>query len=76
MFNEKFGNPDGPKSGLGIVLPSFIVSTKFQMPILILFLILVMVVLPLYVMFNLRGESEYDENGFSKTNTSIYSLII
>ena len=69
---EKFGNPDGPKSGLGIVLPSFIISTKFQMPILIIFLVLIMVVLPLYVMFYLRGESEYDENGFSKTNTSIY----
>lgn len=74
---EKYGDPDGPKRGLSIILPSFIISKKFELPFLIIFLLFIMIILPIYVIFVLnKKESEYDENGLSKTNNSIYYYFI
>lgn len=68
---ERYGDPDGPK-GLDRVLPTFLSNKKLHLPIIICFLVIVMIILPLYVMLYLRGDSDYDENGNSKTNQSIY----
>lgn len=68
---ERFGDPDGPK-GIDRVLPTFLTNKKLHLPIIIVFLVIVMIVLPLYVMLYLRGDSDYDENGNSKTNQSIF----
>ena len=69
---EKYGNPDGPK-GLGHIMPNLVINKKYQLPIMILFLLFIVVVLPLFVIYYLKNNNnnEYDDEGNSKTNSSI-----
>lgn len=70
---ELYGNPDGPGSmRLAVGLPSFVLNKKNHMPILILFLILIVVVLPLFVLYWFNSTNNYDDAGVQVTNHKIY----
>lgn len=69
---EKYGNPDGP-SRMSYILPDFMLNQKYHFPIIFLFLFFILVFLPVFICKYLaRGNNEYDEEGYSNTNKSIY----
>lgn len=70
---ELYGNPDGPGSmRLAVGLPSFVLNKKNHMPILILFLIFIVVVLPLFVLYWFNSTNNYDDAGVQVTDHKIY----
>jgi translocation protein SEC63 len=74
---RKFGNPDGPESmRLAVGLPSFVLNKKNHMPILILFLIFIVVILPGFVLYWFNSTNSYDDAGVQVTNHKIFYEIL
>jgi len=70
---ELYGNPDGPGSmRLAVGLPSFVLNKKNHMPILILFLIFIVVILPGFVLYWFNSTNNYDESGVQVTDHKIF----
>jgi len=70
---ELYGNPDGPGSmRLAVGLPSFVLNKKNHMPILVLFLIFIVVVLPTFVFYWFKSTNNYDDSGVEVTDHRIY----
>ena len=70
---ELYGNPDGPESmRLAVGLPSFVLNKKNHMPILILFFILIVFILPAFVILWFNSTNNYDEAGVQITNHKIF----
>jgi translocation protein SEC63 len=70
---EKYGNPDGPGSmKLAVALPSFVLNKKNHMPILVLFLLFVVVIIPVGVWMWYSKSQKYDENGVCIDNMKRY----
>jgi translocation protein SEC63 len=74
---RKYGNPDGPESmRLAVGLPSFVLNKKNHMPILILFLIFIVVILPGFVLYWFNSTNSYDDAGVQVTNHKIFYEIL
>lgn len=74
---RKYGNPDGPESmRLAVGLPSFVLNKKNHMPILILFLIFIVIILPGFVIFWFNNTNSYDDAGVQVTNHKIFYEIL
>ena len=69
---KNFGNPDGGNMKIGIALPPFVYNKKNHMPILVLFLIFILIVLPLGVYFWYNSTQMYDDNGVRVDNQKIF----
>ena len=70
---ELYGNPDGPGSmRLAVGLPSFVLNKKNHMPILILFLIFIVIILPGFVLYWFNSTNNYDDAGVQINNHRIY----
>lgn len=70
---EMYGNPDGPGSmRLAVGLPSFVLNKKNHMPILILFLIFIVIILPGFVLYWFNSTNNYDDAGVQVTNHRIF----
>jgi translocation protein SEC63 len=70
---ELYGNPDGPGSmRLAVGLPSFVLNKKNHMPILILFLIFIVIILPAFVLYWFSSTNNYDDAGVQVINHRIY----
>lgn len=66
------GNPDGGYMKIGIALPPFVYNKKNHMPILILFLIFILIVIPASVYMWYNSTQMYDENGIRVDNQKIF----
>lgn len=74
---RKYGNPDGPESmRLAVGLPSFVLNKKNHMPILILFLIFIVIILPGFVLYWFNSTNSYDDAGVQVTNHKIFYEIL
>lgn len=74
---EMYGNPDGPGSmRLAVGLPSFVLNKKNHMPILILFLILIVVIIPGFVWFYFSTSKSYDESGTRIEDHMIFYILL
>ncbi|KAF7455720.1 translocation protein SEC63, partial [Cryptosporidium felis] len=74
---EKYGNPDGPTSmKVGIGLPSFLVSKKYQLFILCFFSLIILFVIPLVFIIYYRKQKKYASNGVYLTTLYFYSAAI
>lgn len=74
---EKYGNPDGPgPMKLSVALPSFVLNKKNHMPILVLFLIFVVVIIPVGVWMWYTDSQKYDESGIMIENQRKYYEIL
>lgn len=74
---ELYGNPDGPGSmRLAVGLPSFVLNKKNHMPILILFLIFIIIILPGSFLYWFNSTNNYDDAGTNITNHRIYYEIL
>ena len=70
---EKYGNPDGPgPMRVSVALPSFVLNKKNHMPILILFVIFILVILPSGFMFWYKTSSKYNDTGMMMNDTYIF----
>ena len=70
---EKYGNPDGPGSmRISVALPSFVLEKKNHMPILVLFVIFILVILPVSFLMWYHGNSEYNETGMMVSDQIIF----
>ena len=70
---QKYGNPDGPGSmRLGVALPSFILNKKNHIPILVLFLIFIVILVPLGFTLWYNNSKQYDEMGLQIDSTRMY----
>lgn len=70
---KKYGNPDGAGNmRIGIALPPFVYDKKNHMPILVLFLIFIVFVLPIGFYYWYVTENSVDENGLRPENKRIY----
>lgn len=70
---KKYGNPDGAGNmRIGIALPPFVYDKKNHMPILVLFLIFIIFVLPIGFYYWYVTENSVDENGVRPENRRIY----
>ncbi|OMJ85417.1 hypothetical protein SteCoe_13257 [Stentor coeruleus] len=76
-FNyEKYGNPDGPTGfRLSFGLPKFLFKQENQIPILLGFL-LIIVIVPCGIVMWMRGGGELDKNGVSQQNLPIYISLV
>lgn len=74
---EKYGNPDGPTSmKVGIGLPSFLVSKKYQLFILCFLSLMILFVIPLGFIIYYRRQKKYASNGVYLTTLYFYSAAI
>lgn len=74
---RKYGNPDGRESmRLAVGLPSFVLNKKNHMPILILFLIFIVIILPGFVLYWFNSTNSYDDAGVQVTNHKIFYEIL
>lgn len=74
---RKYGNPDGPESmRMAVGLPSFILNKKNHMPILVLFLIFLVVILPGFILYYFSSTNSVDESGIKITNHKIFYEIL
>jgi translocation protein SEC63 len=74
---RKYGNPDGPESmRLAVGLPSFVLNKKNHMPILILFLIFIVIILPGFVLYWFNSTNSFDDAGVQVTNHKIFYEIL
>ncbi|OII72658.1 hypothetical protein cand_011860 [Cryptosporidium andersoni] len=74
---EKYGNPDGPATmKVGIGLPSFLVSKKYQLFILCLFSLILLFVIPLIFICYYRRQRRYASNGVHLTTLYFFSAAI
>jgi len=70
---ELYGNPDGPGSmRLAVGLPSFVLNKKNHMPILVIFLLIIIVILPAFVWFWFSDTNKYDESGMQIENGKLF----
>lgn len=70
---ELYGNPDGPGSmRLAVGLPSFILKKENHMPILILFIIFILVIVPALFLWWYSNSNKYDESGMLAGNQRIF----
>lgn len=68
---ETYGDPEGPKSRMHFVLPTFFFNKQLHLPIIICFLIFIFG-LAIYTVLYLKGNDDVDEFGNSRTNQAIY----
>ncbi|KAJ1613712.1 DNAJ domain-containing protein [Cryptosporidium canis] len=74
---EKYGNPDGPTSmKVGIGLPSFLVSKKYQLFILCFLSLIILFIIPLAFIIYYRRQKKYASNGVYLTTLYFYSAAI
>ncbi|MCQ2816945.1 MAG: DnaJ domain-containing protein, partial [archaeon] len=74
---EKWGNPDGPGSmKVSVALPSFVLEKKNHMPILVLFLIFIVFILPGGFLFWYYRKSKFDDSGMVADNKAIFYFFL
>ncbi|KAH7648399.1 DNAJ-like Sec63 [Cryptosporidium bovis] len=74
---EKYGNPDGPSTmKVGIGLPSFLVSKKYQLFILCFLSLIILFIIPLLFIVYYRKQKKYASNGIYLTTLYFYSAAI
>lgn len=70
---EKYGNPDGPTPfRISVALPSFILEKKNHMPILILFVLFILIILPVSFLMWISKSNQYDDSGVMVTDNIIF----
>ena len=70
---EKYGNPDGPgPMRVSVALPSFVLEKKNHMPILIIFVLFILIILPSVFMFWYKTSSKYNDSGMMVNDTYIF----
>lgn len=70
---EKYGNPDGPSSAkFAIGLPAFLLNTENHVPILVVFFVVVIVMIPGSVLMWINTSKKIDKNGVLQENMQIY----
>jgi len=61
---EKYGNPEGGGSfSIGIALPSFLLAKENRVPVLIVFFVFILVIVPYFVLSWYSEVSKYDVDG-------------
>jgi len=62
---EKFGNPEGSGGSfsIGIALPSFLLAKENRIPVLIVFFVFILIVVPYFVLSWYSEVSKYDMDG-------------